>query len=83
MFSQDAHCDASTISEMLGSEEGVTNKNILQYMGIIEQRTMELLQIQQYIQMKVWVGQKKFYLLIYGEKIQIKGRGGGGEKKKL
>ena len=38
---------------MLGSEEGVTNKNILQYMGIIEQRTMELVQLQQYIQMKV------------------------------
>ena len=47
---------------MLGSEEGVTNKNILQYMGIIEQRTMELLQIQQYIQMKVWLGQN--FLLV-------------------
>ena len=50
---QDCYCDPSTISDMLGSEEGVTNKNILQYMGIIEQKTMELLQINQYVQMKV------------------------------
>lgn len=49
---KDANCDPSTISDMLGSEEGVTNKNILQYMGIIEQRTMELIKLQQYIQMK-------------------------------
>lgn len=38
---------------MLGSDDRVTNKNILQYMGIIEQKTMELLQAQQYLQMKV------------------------------
>lgn len=53
MYFQGAECDNSAISDMLGSEEGVTNKNILQYMGLIEQRTMELLKIQQYIQMKV------------------------------
>lgn len=40
---------------MLGSEDGVTNKNILQYMGLIEQRTMELIRIQQYINMKVGI----------------------------
>lgn len=50
---QEAECDSTTICDMLGSEEGVTNKNILQYMGIIEQRTMELIKIQQYIQMTV------------------------------
>ncbi|KAH3857694.1 coiled-coil domain-containing protein 63-like [Dreissena polymorpha] len=49
---KEADCDSSTISDMLGSDEGVTNKNILQYMGIIEQRTMELLKLQQYIQMQ-------------------------------
>ena len=49
---KECYCDSSTINDMLGSEDGVTNKNILQYMGIIEQRTMELLQISQYIQMK-------------------------------
>lgn len=48
----DAGCDPSTISDMLGSEEGVTNKNIMQYMGIIEQRTMELIKLQQYVLMK-------------------------------
>ncbi|KAL4223927.1 hypothetical protein ACF0H5_017389 [Mactra antiquata] len=49
---KDANCDSSTINDMLGSEEGVTNKNILQYMGLIEQRTMELVRLQQYINMK-------------------------------
>ncbi|XP_061188379.1 coiled-coil domain-containing protein 63-like isoform X1 [Saccostrea echinata] len=46
-------CDSSVIQEMLGSDDRVTNKNILQYMGIIEQKTMELLQAQQYLQMKL------------------------------
>lgn len=46
-------CDSSVIQDMLGSDDRVTNKNILQYMGIIEQKTMELLQAQQYLQMKV------------------------------
>ncbi|KAL5015693.1 hypothetical protein ScPMuIL_005282 [Solemya velum] len=45
-------CDASAINDMLASEDGVTDRNILQYMGIIEQKTMELLQIQQFIHMK-------------------------------
>ncbi|KAK3084854.1 hypothetical protein FSP39_020235 [Pinctada imbricata] len=45
-------CDSSTIQEMLGSEDRVTNKNILQYMGIIEQKTMELIQARQYLHMK-------------------------------
>nr|XP_011413836.2 coiled-coil domain-containing protein 63 [Crassostrea gigas] len=45
-------CDSSVIQDMLGSDNRVTNKNILQYMGIIEQKTMELLQAQQYLQMK-------------------------------
>ncbi|XP_052799352.1 coiled-coil domain-containing protein 63-like [Mya arenaria] len=49
---KEAGCDSSTICDMLGSEQGVTYKNILQYMGLIEQRTMELIKIQQYIQMK-------------------------------
>lgn len=45
-------CDPSTINSMLGSENAVTDKNILNYMGIVEQRTMEMLQIQQYIHLK-------------------------------
>ncbi|XP_021368375.1 coiled-coil domain-containing protein 63-like, partial [Mizuhopecten yessoensis] len=46
------HCDSSTITAMLGSEEAITDKNILHYMGIMEQRTMEMLQIQQYLHLK-------------------------------
>ena len=46
-------CDSSVIQDMLGSDDRVSNKNILQYMGIIEQKTMEFLQAQQYLQMKV------------------------------
>lgn len=47
------NCDSSAIQGLLGSDEGVSNKNILKYMGIIEQKTMELLQMQQYIHMRV------------------------------
>lgn len=46
------NCDPSSISDMLGCDAGITEKNILQYMGIIEHRTMELLQIQQYIHLR-------------------------------
>jgi Holliday junction resolvasome RuvABC endonuclease subunit len=53
MLFQAIQCDASSIEEMLGSEDGITNKNILQYMGIIEQKATELVQAQQYLQMTV------------------------------
>ncbi|XP_033761786.1 coiled-coil domain-containing protein 63-like [Pecten maximus] len=46
------HCDPSTIKSLLGSEEAISDKNILHYMGIMEQRTMEMLQIQQYLHLK-------------------------------
>nr|ACJ15285.1 axonemal protein 66.0 [Haliotis asinina] len=45
-------CNRTPINEMLGSEAGVTEKNILLYMGIIEQRTMELLHLQHFIEMR-------------------------------
>ncbi|XP_046575038.1 coiled-coil domain-containing protein 63-like [Haliotis rubra] len=45
-------CNRTPINEMLGSEAGVTEKNILLYMGIIEQRTMELLHLQHFIDMR-------------------------------
>jgi len=38
---------------MLGSEVGITNNNVIQYMGAIEQRTTELIKIQQFMQMTV------------------------------
>ncbi|KAL3856441.1 hypothetical protein ACJMK2_011199 [Sinanodonta woodiana] len=49
---REINCDAVTIRDMLGAEEGVTKKNILQYMGLIEQRTLELMQMRQYLLMK-------------------------------
>lgn len=46
-------CDPSSIKDMLGSEKGVTNKNIMKYMGIIEGKTMDYLQKHEYNEMKV------------------------------
>lgn len=45
-------CDPTTITDMLGGHAGVTETTIVQYLGIIEQRTNELLQIQAFIQAK-------------------------------
>ncbi len=40
---------------MLGAKEGVTDQNMLQYLGIIEERTNQLLYIQAYMMsQKVW-----------------------------
>jgi len=36
-------CDRTAIDEMLGSKEGVTDQNLLQYLGIIEARANQLL----------------------------------------
>lgn len=38
---------------MLGAASGVTDSNMIQYLGIIEQRTNELLAIQSYLTTKV------------------------------
>lgn len=43
------NCDRSAIDDMLGAASGVTDGNMIQYLGIIEQRTNELLAIQSYI----------------------------------
>ena len=48
-----AGCDSTAITELLGGHAGVTDNNILQYMGIIEQRCNELLHLQSFIQAKV------------------------------
>ncbi|CAL1535497.1 unnamed protein product [Lymnaea stagnalis] len=42
------NCDRSAINSMLGADTGVTESNMIQYLGIIEQRTNELLAIQVY-----------------------------------
>ena len=46
-------CDGSIITDMLGGHAGVTDITVLQYLGIVEQRTNELLQLQAFIQAKV------------------------------
>lgn len=52
MFSKTG-CDAAAITDMLGGHAGVTDSTVLQYLGIVEQRTNELLQLQAFIQAKV------------------------------
>ncbi|KXJ14271.1 coiled-coil domain-containing protein 63 [Exaiptasia diaphana] len=39
------NCDKSAIENLLGSKEGITDNNMMQFLGIIEQRTNELLQV--------------------------------------
>ncbi|XP_002733759.1 coiled-coil domain-containing protein 63-like [Saccoglossus kowalevskii] len=46
------NCDRSTINDMLGSAAGVQDENMMMYLGIIEQKTNELLSVQAYIQAK-------------------------------
>ena len=46
-------CDPTAITDLLGGHAGVTDTTVLQYLGTIEQRTNELLQLQAFIQAKV------------------------------
>lgn len=52
MFSK-IGCDGTSIAELLGGHAGVTDNTVLQYLGIVEQRTNELLQLQAFLQAKV------------------------------
>ncbi len=52
MFSK-IGCDSTAITDMLGGHAGVTETTVLQYLGIVEQRTNELLQLQAFLQAKV------------------------------
>ncbi|XP_064383844.1 uncharacterized protein LOC135332862 [Halichondria panicea] len=45
-------CDSTAITDMLGGHAGVTETTVLQYLGIVEQRTNELLQLQAFLQAK-------------------------------
>ncbi|XP_065190690.1 uncharacterized protein LOC135821619 [Sycon ciliatum] len=42
-------CDPSAINDMLGGQQGVTDASVLQYIGIIEERASELLQLQSFV----------------------------------
>ncbi|KAJ8021559.1 Coiled-coil domain-containing protein 63 [Holothuria leucospilota] len=46
------NCDRSTIDEMLGSTAGVSDETIMQYLGLVEQRTNELLAVSVYVDVK-------------------------------
>ncbi|XP_041061606.1 coiled-coil domain-containing protein 114 [Carcharodon carcharias] len=46
------NCDRSILDEMLGSSSGIRDNNVMQYLGLIEQRTNELLSIQSYLASK-------------------------------
>lgn len=46
-------CDRSVIEDMLGSTTGISENNIMSYLGQIEQRTNELLTVQAYLNSKV------------------------------
>lgn len=48
-------CDPTAITDLLGGHAGVTDSTILQYLGIVEQKTNELLQLQSFIQAKVYM----------------------------
>ncbi|XP_071481099.1 coiled-coil domain-containing protein 63-like [Diadema antillarum] len=46
------NCDSSAITNMLGSAAGVTDDTIMQYLGLVEQRTNELLTVSIYYDSK-------------------------------
>ncbi|XP_048417703.1 coiled-coil domain-containing protein 114 isoform X2 [Stegostoma tigrinum] len=46
------NCDRSILDEMLGSSSGIRDNNVMQYLGLIEQRANELLSIQSYLASK-------------------------------
>ncbi|XP_042365878.1 coiled-coil domain-containing protein 114 [Plectropomus leopardus] len=45
-------CDSSVIEDNLGSSSGVSENNIMSYLGLVEQRTNELLTIQAFLNSK-------------------------------
>jgi hypothetical protein len=52
LFSK-TNCDSGNIDDMLGSKQGVTNQNMIQYLGIIEEKTNQLLLAQTFLANKV------------------------------
>ena len=45
-------CDRSAITELLGGQAGVSELNVMQFLGIIEQRVNDLLHLQTFISLK-------------------------------
>lgn len=46
-------CDCSALEDALGSSAGITENNIMSYMSLVEQKTIELLAIRAYLESKV------------------------------
>ncbi|KAM8927417.1 outer dynein arm-docking complex subunit 1 [Pelodytes ibericus] len=46
------NCDRSVLDEMLGSSSSIRESNIMQYLGLIEQKTNEILAIQSFLDSK-------------------------------
>lgn len=46
------NCDRTAITDMLGGKSGVTDANMMQFLGLIEQRTNELLQVHGFVATK-------------------------------
>ncbi|XP_040181608.1 outer dynein arm-docking complex subunit 1 [Rana temporaria] len=46
------NCDRSVLDEMLGSSSSIRESNIMQYLGLIEQKTNELLAVQSFLDSK-------------------------------
>eukprot|EP00112_Aurelia_sp_Birch-Aquarium-sp1_P021069 Seg5576.1 transcript_id=Seg5576.1/GoldUCD/mRNA.D3Y31 product="Coiled-coil domain-containing protein 63" protein_id=Seg5576.1/GoldUCD/D3Y31 len=46
------NCDQAAIVDMLGGNAGVTDSNMMQFLGIVEQRTNELLQVKAFVAAK-------------------------------
>lgn len=55
-------CDCSVIEDTLGSSTGITDNNVMSYMGLVEQRTNELLTIQAFLTSKVTRGSVLLFL---------------------
>ena len=46
-------CPRESIEDLLGANQGIKENNMMQYLGIVEERTNELLRIKSYIDFKV------------------------------
>lgn len=46
-------CDRSVIEDMLGSSTGISENNMMSYLGLVEHKTNELLTIQAFLNSKV------------------------------
>ncbi|XP_078281491.1 coiled-coil domain-containing protein 114 [Rhinoraja longicauda] len=67
------NCDRSILDEMLGSSSGIRDNNVMQYLGLIEQRTNELLSIQSYLSSKDYdkpYDPRKTAMLLMGQSLE-------------